>query len=81
MFNIAVAGTSAVLKPSTTRSATADSTGFLERATLGAPYRIDNHWGDDGWCADRGSGDEFSFIDWPTQYISMRILHGGQCGC
>lgn len=32
--NVSVAGTSAVFKPSTTRSATTGSTGFLERATL-----------------------------------------------
>ena len=32
--SVSVAGTSAVLIPSTARSATADSAGFLERVTL-----------------------------------------------
>ena len=39
MFNIVVAGISAVLEPSTTRSATTGSTGFLERAAFGARHR------------------------------------------
>ena len=38
--NIFVAGTSAVLKPSTARSATTASAGFLERAAVGASHRF-----------------------------------------
>ena len=39
-INIFVTGTSTVLKPSTARSATTDSAGFLERAALWTRYRI-----------------------------------------
>ena len=51
VINISVADTSAILIPSTARSATTDSTGFLERAALRAPRG--NNWhvrrlGD--WC-------------------------------
>ena len=38
--NVAVAGTRAVLKPSTTRSTTTDSARSLERAALWARHRI-----------------------------------------
>ena len=38
--SVAVADTSAVLIPSTVRSATTSSTGFLERAALWARYLI-----------------------------------------
>ena len=38
--NVYIAGTSAVLKPSTTRSTTTDSAGFLKRAALQARHRI-----------------------------------------
>ena len=38
VINIFVMGTSAVLKPSTIRSATTASAGFLERAAFGACY-------------------------------------------
>ena len=38
--NIFVAGTSAVLKPSTARSATTVSAGFLERAAFGTCHRF-----------------------------------------
>ena len=34
VINVSVAGTSTVLKPSTTRSATTESAGFTERATF-----------------------------------------------
>ena len=34
VINVSVASTSTVLKPSTARSATTDSAGFLERAAL-----------------------------------------------
>ena len=40
VINVSVAGTSTVLKPSTTRSATTDSAGFPERAALWARHRI-----------------------------------------
>ena len=41
VHSVSVAGTSpTVLKPSTARSATTDSAGFLERAALGARYRF-----------------------------------------
>ena len=40
VINIVVAGTSAVLKPSTARGATTDSAGFLERATLWTRHRF-----------------------------------------
>ena len=65
VINIFVASTSAVLKPSTARSATTDSAGFLKRAALWARHRISDRW-DDGWRADWGSGYELSFSDWPT---------------
>ena len=45
VISVPVADTSAVLKPSTTRSATTDSAGFLERAALRARHRGD--WGPD----------------------------------
>ena len=45
--NVSVAGTSAVLKPSTARSAATDSAGFLEGAALWARHRISDRWGDD----------------------------------
>ena len=40
MINVPVAGTPAILKPSTARSATTDSAGFLERAAPWAGHRI-----------------------------------------
>ena len=40
VINVPVADTSAILKPSTARSATTDSAGFLERATPSARHRI-----------------------------------------
>ena len=40
VINIFVSDTSAVLKPSTTRSTTTFSTGFLERAAFGARHRF-----------------------------------------
>ena len=42
MFKVSVAGSSAVLKPSTPRSATTDFPGFLERAALWARHRFRN---------------------------------------
>ena len=62
VLHISVAGTSAVLKPSTARSTTTGFAGFLERTALWAH----NHRCGDGLSADCGSGDEFSFSDWPT---------------
>ena len=50
--NVFVDGTSTVLKPSTPRSATTDSAGFLEGATLCARRQ---HVSDR--CGDRRSGD------------------------
>ena len=49
VLHISVAGSSAVLVPSTAGSATTDSTGFLERAALWARYRIriSDRWGDE----------------------------------
>ena len=38
--DISVVGAPAILKPSTARSATAVSTGFLERAAFAARYRF-----------------------------------------
>ena len=40
VVNIFVVGTPAVLKPSTARSATTASAGFLERAAVGACHRF-----------------------------------------
>ena len=40
VLSVSVAGTSTMLVPSTARSATADSTGFIERATLRTRYPI-----------------------------------------
>ena len=44
VINIVVAGTSAVLKPSTARSAAAVSPGFLERATFQARLCASDLW-------------------------------------
>ena len=55
VINDSVAGTSAVLKPSTARSATTESAVFLERAAFWTRHRISDHWGDGwraGWCDD-----------------------------
>ena len=49
VINVPIAGTSTVLKPSTARSATADSAGFLERAAL---WARDSDRGGDGSRAD-----------------------------
>ena len=40
VIDVSVADTSAVLVPSTARSATTDSAGFLERATLWARHHV-----------------------------------------
>jgi len=45
-----VAGTPTFVKPSTVRSATTDSAGFLECAALGAHHHVRNRGGD-AWCA------------------------------
>ena len=52
VVNIFVAGTSAVLKPTTARSATTVSAGFLERAASRARHRFSNRRHDGWWCAD-----------------------------
>ena len=44
--NVVVASTSAVVMPSTARSATTDSAGFLKRAALRTHPRISDRWGD-----------------------------------
>ena len=51
VINFSVLGTSTVLKPSTTGSATTDSTGFIKRAALRARHRVSICCGD-GWSAD-----------------------------
>ena len=51
VLHFSVPGSSAVLKPGTARSATTDSTGFVECAALRTCHYINNHCGD-GWCAD-----------------------------
>ena len=51
VINISVAGISAVLKPSTVRSATTVPAGFLERPAFGARHRFSDSRGD-GWRAD-----------------------------
>ena len=51
VFHFPVAGTPAFLVPSTTRSTTAESTGFLKCAALWARHLISNRGGD-GWHAD-----------------------------
>ena len=55
VIGVSVAGASAVFIPSTPRSTTADSTGFLERVTLWAHYLIgrgDSSCGCADWCGD-----------------------------
>ena len=42
VLHVFVTGPSTLLKPSTAGSAATDSAGFLERATLWTPHRIDN---------------------------------------
>ena len=61
---VSVAGTSTLLKPSTTRSATTDSAGFLKCAALWARHRAINRWGDERH-AGGGSGYEFPLDDRP----------------
>ena len=59
VINVSVAGTSAVLGPSTARSAATDSTGFPERAALRARYRISDRCGHgwrDEWRGDWSAG-------------------------
>ena len=52
VISVAVAGTSSTFFiPSTTRSATTDSAGFLERAAFWARHRFSDRCGD-GWRAD-----------------------------
>ena len=48
---VSVAGTPTVLKPSTARSATTVSAGFLERPAFGARHRFSDCRGD-GWRAN-----------------------------
>ena len=50
VISVSVAGTSAVLIPSTARSATTDSAGFLKRAALCTRHRISGHWGDGSYA-------------------------------
>ena len=52
VINVFVVSRSAILKPSTARSATAVSAGFLERAAFGACHRFRDRYGD-GWRVDR----------------------------
>ena len=56
--NFPVTDTSAVLKPSTAGSATADSAGFLERAASWARHRI----------GDRRTDYQLSIRWWPTRH-------------
>ena len=56
MLHISVAGTSTLFVPSTARSATTDSPGFLKRAALRACLRMNNRCSD-GWSG-RVSGLE-----------------------
>ena len=51
VISVSVAGPSAILKPSATRSATTASAGFLERAALWARHGIRDRWGA-YWSAD-----------------------------
>ena len=55
VISVSVAGTSTILIPSTATSATTDSTGFSERATLWARHRISDRCGH-GW-RDKWRGD------------------------
>ena len=50
VVNVFVAGTSAVLKPSTARSTATDLAGFLEHVAFGACLGFSNRWRD-GWRA------------------------------
>ena len=55
VISVSVVGTSTIFKPSTARSATAHSAGFLERAALWAHHLIgrgDELWGRADWCGD-----------------------------
>ena len=55
VISVSVAGTSTVLIPSTARSATTDSAGFLERAALWARHLLGNgevYGARTGWCGD-----------------------------
>ena len=52
VFHVFVSGSSTVFVPSTARSATTDSTRFLERAALRATHCVSNR-GSDGWRADQ----------------------------
>ena len=57
VINVPVADTSTILKPSTTRSATTDSAGFLERAASWAHHRTSDGRDDD---CDRSSDYQLS---------------------
>ena len=50
VINVSIAGISTVLIPSTTRSTTTSSAGFLELAALWAIHLMSNRWCD-GWQA------------------------------
>ena len=59
VISVCVAGTSTILKPSTARSATAGSAGFLETAALCARYLIargDGWRSRIAWCGDCRAG-------------------------
>ena len=69
VVSVSVAGTSAVLIPSTTRSAATDSAGFLERAALWARNRITDGWDDKrraGWPGFCRVGEKVAASQWPA---------------
>ena len=65
VINVFVAGTSTVLKPSTARSATTGSVGFLKCAAFRARHCASDRWGADR-RGERLSGDELSLRHWPA---------------
>ena len=69
VVNVSVAGTSAVLIPSTARSTTTDSAGFLECAALWARNRITDGWDDKrraDWLGFCRVGEQVAASQWPA---------------
>ena len=76
MINVLVVGTSAVLVPSTTGSATTDSCGFLEPAALWARRRMSTRYAD-GRLGDWPAHSEIPLRNWPTRYVLTCDSRGG----
>ena len=77
VISVSVARTSAILKPSTTGSATTDSAGFRERTALRARRRMSTRYAD----GRRGGYPAYSEIPlrkWSTRYVLTCDSRGGR---